>query len=155
MFYRKLIIVASVIMLLVPVSVQETFGGGGLKVIVHGNGEACVSSSNENLGCRQISSQGTFEFNGSPDTFRACLNGSCQSGSNSPASAPENVYFGSGGGGFSGGSSSTSGSDRSRGNLIDDVCNFAQTNRALAAGAAVLLGYPGLDVAVRELCTFR
>src|SRR5918996_1288690 len=90
-------------MFLVPVSVQETFAGGGLRVIVHGNGEACVSSSNENLGCRQIGSQGTFEFDGSPDTFRACLNGSCQSGSNSPASAPEHVFFGSGGGGSSGG----------------------------------------------------
>lgn len=33
--------------------------------------------------------------------------------------------------------------DRSRGDLIDGVCNFAQSNPAAAAGAASLLGYPG------------
>jgi hypothetical protein len=113
-----------------------------------------VSSSNENLGCRQISSQGTFEFNGSPNSFTACPNGSCQSGSNSPASALEHVYFGSGGSGSSSGGG-FSGGGSSRGNLIDDVCNFAETNPALAAGAAALLGYPGLDAAVREFCTLR
>lgn len=110
MFHSELLIVVSIMVLLVPVSVQEIFAGGGLKVIVHGNGEACVSSSSENLGCKSISSQGTFEFDGSPDTFTACLNGDCQSGSNTPAKVPEHVYFGtssSGGssGGFSGGSS--------------------------------------------------
>jgi hypothetical protein len=44
---------------------------------------------------------------------------------------------------------------RSRGDLIEDLCNFAETNPAAAAGIAVLLGYPGLDAAVRGLCTFR
>ena len=44
---------------------------------------------------------------------------------------------------------------RSRGDLIEDLCNFADSNRAAAAGIALLLGYPGLDAAVRGLCTFR
>lgn len=44
---------------------------------------------------------------------------------------------------------------RSRGDLIADLCNFAETNRIVAAGIALLLGYPGLDEAVRQLCTFR
>lgn len=44
---------------------------------------------------------------------------------------------------------------RSRGDLIADLCNFAETNRVAAAGIALLLGYPGLDAAVRELCAFR
>jgi hypothetical protein len=44
---------------------------------------------------------------------------------------------------------------RSRGDLIEDLCNFAETNPAAAAGIAVLLGYPGLDAAVRGLCTIR
>lgn len=104
MFHSKLIIVASIVALLVPVGIHETLAGGGLKVIVHGNGQACVSSNNEDLGCRQISSQGTFEFDGSPNTFTACLNEDCQSGQNSPDKVPEHVYFGSNGG-FSGSSS--------------------------------------------------
>lgn len=104
-------------MLLVPSAVQqEVFGGGGLKVIVHVNGqggEVCVSSNNEDLCCRFLSSQGTFVFSGSPDSFRACLDGNCQSGTNSPASEPEHVYFSGGSrssGGFSGGSSNSGGS---------------------------------------------
>ena len=41
---------------------------------------------------------------------------------------------------------------RSRGDLIEDLCNFAETNPSAAAGIALLLGYPGLDAAVRALC---
>jgi hypothetical protein len=44
---------------------------------------------------------------------------------------------------------------RSRGDLIEDLCNFAESNPAAAAGIALLLGYPGLDAAVRGLCGFR
>lgn len=44
---------------------------------------------------------------------------------------------------------------RSRGDLNQDLCNFAESNPAAAAGIAVLLGYPGLDAAVRGRCTFR
>jgi hypothetical protein len=44
---------------------------------------------------------------------------------------------------------------QSHSSLVDKVCNFAQTNRVLAAGAALLLGYPGLDAAVRTLCEVR
>jgi hypothetical protein len=44
---------------------------------------------------------------------------------------------------------------RSRGDLIEDLCNFAESNRVEAAGIALLLGYPGLDAAVRGLCNFR
>jgi hypothetical protein len=40
---------------------------------------------------------------------------------------------------------------RSRGDLIEDLCNFAETNPGAAAGIALLLGYPGLDAAVRAL----
>jgi hypothetical protein len=43
---------------------------------------------------------------------------------------------------------------RSRGDLIEDLCNFAETNPSAAAGIALLLGYPGLDAAVRALCSF-
>jgi hypothetical protein len=60
------------------------------------------------------------------------------------------------------GSNDNDGGGRSFGNdgqshssLVDKVCNFAQTNRVLAAGAAMLLGYPGLDAAVRALCEVR
>ena len=46
-------------------------------------------------------------------------------------------------------------SGRSRGDLIEDLCNFAESNPGAAAGIALLLGYPGLDAAVRALCDFR
>ena len=61
-------------------------------------------------------------------------------------------------GGSSGGSDGTSGGTsrgESRSSLVDKVCGFAQTNPTAAAGAATLLGYPGLDVAVRALCSLR
>lgn len=136
MFHGKPIFVASIMLLLVPVGVQETLAGGGLKVIVHGNGQACVSSSSEDLGCRQISSQGTFEFDGSPDRFTACLDGDCKSGQNSPAKAPEHVYFGSGGGGFQENRpfSSDGGGGNNNGNIIregsgaEDGKNEARTD---------------------------
>jgi hypothetical protein len=57
-------------------------------------------------------------------------------------------------GGSSGGSGSTF-SGTPRASLVDKVCNFAQTNPTAAAGAATLLGYPGLDTAVRALCALR
>lgn len=44
---------------------------------------------------------------------------------------------------------------KSRGDLIEDLCNFAESNPGAAAGIALLLGYPGLDAAVRALCDFR
>ena len=62
-----------------------------------------------------------------------------------------------GGGGFGGGNNGNGeggnfdNGGQSHTSLVDKVCNFAQTDRALAAGAALLLGYPGLDVAVRSL----
>ena len=65
------------------------------------------------------------------------------------------------GGGFGGGNNGNGGGGnfdnrgQSHTSLVDKVCNFAQTNRGLAAGAALLLGYPGLDEAVRVLCTIR
>ena len=60
-----------------------------------------ISLISEDLGCRFVSSQDTFEFNGSPETFTACLNGDCQTGTNSPAKEPEHVFFSEGSGGFS------------------------------------------------------
>ena len=60
--------------------------------------------------------------------------------------------------GGSGGSSGVSGGSsrsESRSGLVDKVCNFAQTNPTAAAGAAALLGYPGLDSAVRAVCSLR
>jgi hypothetical protein len=48
-----------------------------------------------------------------------------------------------------------SSSGQSRQSLTDTVCNFANTNPVAAASAAVALGYPGLDSAVRFLCAIR
>ncbi len=62
------------------------------------------------------------------------------------------LAVGSSSGGDNSGSSDTG---QSRSSLVDKVCNFAQTNPTAAAAAATLLGYPGLDSAVRAVCSFR
>ena len=60
-----------------------------------------------------------------------------------------------GGGGSNGGLNGGGNIGQSHSSLVSKVCNFANTNPTLAAGAATLLGYPGLDVAVRTLCAMR
>jgi hypothetical protein len=67
-----------------------------------------------------------------------------------------NAGFSSCGGSNSGGDNSgSSDTGQTRSSLVDKVCNFAQTNPTAAAAAATLLGYPGLDSAVRAVCSFR
>jgi hypothetical protein len=63
------------------------------------------------------------------------------------------VCSGSSGDNNEGSDSSSRGESQS--GLVDKLCNFAQTNPRAAAGIAVLLGYPGLDSAVRAYCTIR
>jgi hypothetical protein len=82
----------------------------------------------------------------------------CDSSLSSPHSAAYRNGYSAGYAAGSCGSGSGGGappSGQSQSSLVNKVCNFAQTNPTLAAGAAALLGYPGLDVAVRTLCAVR
>ena len=88
-------------MALMPMIINQTaHAAGGLKVNVHVNsaGQICVSSSDEDLGCKSSNGpdmvqfqfgKGVIEEGG---TFQACFNGNCVTGTNGPASAPEDVY---------------------------------------------------------------
>jgi hypothetical protein len=61
---------------------------------------------------------------------------------------------GDGDGGDSGDDDSDSGSDgnNNRDDLAQRLCDTVDENRVVAAGIALALGYPGLDVAVSALC---
>jgi hypothetical protein len=69
--------------------------------------------------------------------------------SSSPSTSTNGGNSDNNGGSSDGGSSSNSQS------LTTKLCNFAETNPKAAAAIAVLLGYPGLDTAVRAVCVFR
>jgi hypothetical protein len=80
---------------------QSTQAGGGLKVNVHINsaGQICVSSPDQDLGCKSSNGPGVVQFQFDSDvveegdTFQACFKGSCVTGTNGPESAPEDVYL--------------------------------------------------------------
>jgi hypothetical protein len=83
-----------------PLSASET----GLRVLVHPDnkfqGSICVSSTLEDLGCKQATGPKTVEFRFRADSvevgqkFKVCVDGSrCVTAVNSPARAPENIYL--------------------------------------------------------------
>jgi hypothetical protein len=86
---------------------QQADAAKGLRVIVHnGQGNVCVKSANEDLGCESSADNGeTVELDFSPgsvevgETFTVCDDNGCVTKENSPAKAPEHVYMSSSGGG--------------------------------------------------------
>lgn len=92
-------------MALTPMIMNQTaHAAGGLKVNVHVNsaGHICVLSSGEDLGCKSSNGPDVVQFQFGKgvveegDTFQACFNGNCVTGTNGPKSAPEDVYLSSG-----------------------------------------------------------